>query len=314
MSDTPSVSVIIPTRDCLPWLPGAIRSIGSAPDIEIIVFDDGSSDGTPAWLAEAALADPRIVVMRGNGIGPAKARNRAIAAARAPLLAFLDADDRWLPGKLDIQLAAHRTWPEIALSFTDYRHVTEDPADLGPCFAYWPRFNALATGQDRPFVLGGDALARIYAEPVIGTSTVIARTDLVRAIGGFVEDLPSSEDWDLWLRLISRGQAACVPTVLMDYLMHRPGSETRNLRTRVLALRIIGARHHTAAAAISRTATRVFASRLLAAEAEIAHAEGNDIRSAALSAAAFLRAPSKRALRETLGATRRALRSRFSRS
>ena len=314
MSDTPSVSVIIPTRDCLPWLPPAIHSIGSAPDIEIIVFDDGSSDGTSAWLANAAQSDSRIVVMRGNGIGPAKARNRAIAAARAPLLAFLDADDRWLPGKLDIQLAAHRKWPEIALSFTDYRHVTEDGKDLGPCFAYWPRFNALAGEQAHPFVLGGDALARIYAEPVIGTSTVIARTDLVRSVGGFIEDLPSSEDWDLWLRLISQGQAVCVPSVLMDYMMHRPGSETRNLRTRVLAMRIIGARYHAAVAAISRGATRVFASRVLAAEAEIAHVEGKDLRAAALSAAAFLRAPSKRALREVLGATRRAVCSRCGRS
>lgn len=307
MPDTPSVSVIIPTRDCLRWLPGAIRSIGSAPDIEIIVFDDGSSDGTSAWLAEAAQSDARIVTMLGTGIGPAKARNLAIAAARAPLLAFLDADDRWLGEKLDLQLATHRKWPEIALSFTDYRHVTELGEDRGPCFAYWPRFHAIARRQARPFVLGGDAMARIYAEPVIGTSTVIARTDLVRAAGGFAEDLPSSEDWDLWLRLASRGQIVCVPTILMDYLMHRPGSETRNLRTRVLAMRIIGARHRAAASAISRHAVRVFGSRLLAAEAEIAHAEGHDARAAWMFLTAFLRAPSGRALRDALGAARRAV-------
>ena len=129
MPDMPLASVIIPTRDCIAWLPGAILSIGPNPDIEIIVFNDGSTDGTREWLAEAARADRRIVVMEGTGIGPSKARNAAIEAARAPLLAFLDADDRWYPGKLEQQIALHRRFPEASFSFTDYRHVTGDGED-----------------------------------------------------------------------------------------------------------------------------------------------------------------------------------------
>jgi glycosyltransferase involved in cell wall biosynthesis len=302
MPHTPAVSVIMPTHNCLPWLPQAIASVGQLPDVEIIVFDDGSSDGTQAWLTDAARSDPRIVVLNGTGFGPAKARNLAIAAARAPLLAFLDADDRWYPGKLELQLALHRAWPEAGFSFTDYRHVTPDGTDLGGCFAYWPRFHARIKGRTEPFALGGDALAQIFAEHVVGTSAVVARTDLVRAEGGFSEDLPSSEDWDLWLRLAQRSQVMCVPRVLTDYLMHRPGNVTGKTRARLLAVRMISARHEAAVRAISRGAVRVFAARMLEARAEIAESGGKRGRAIAFRMVAVARDPSRRAARGLLRA------------
>lgn len=306
MPAMPLASVIIPTRDCIAWLPGAILSIGPNPDIEIIVFNDGSTDGTREWLDEAARTDRRIVVMEGTGIGPSKARNAAIEAARAPLVAFLDADDRWYPGKLEQQIALHRRFPEASFSFTDYRHVTGDGEDRGPCFAYWPCFRALAAGKTEPFALGGDAVARIFAENVVGTSTVVARTDLVRALNGFSGDLPSSEDWDLWLRLAQRGPVLCVPQIQMDYLMHRPGNMTNHLRARALSMRMIAARHEAAVRAQSGGAIRVFATRMDEAEAEIAQRDGNHGRALLLRLRAFARSPSGRGGREFLGALKRA--------
>lgn len=307
MADTPVVSVIIPTRNCLHWLPQAIASIGPFPDAEIIVFDDGSTDGTRDWLVAAAHADRRLVLMQGTGIGPAKARNRAIAAARAPLLAFLDADDQWYPGKLEAQLALHQAWPETSFSFTDYRHVTETGEDRGTCFAFWPRFRGRYGQRSQPFALGGDAIAQLFAENVVGTSTVMARTDFVRAENGFADDLPSSEDWDLWLRLTRRGQVMCIPQVMADYLMHRPGNATGNLRARALAMRIIGGRHEAAVRKLSHAATRSFRSRILEANAEIARANGCRCRCIRLRLAAFVTAPSRRGAGELLGAMRAAV-------
>lgn len=301
MFDPPVVTVVIPTRNCLPWLPRAIASAGPRADIEIVVFDDGSSDGTAEWLRAAVQADPRILILEGNGIGPSNARNRAIGVARAPLIAFLDADDLWYPGKLEAQLDLHRQFPELAFSFTDYRHITGSGEDRGACFDYWPRFRALVDGRRDPFPLGGGGLAHLFAENVVGTSTVMVRTDLLRALGGFCGKLPSSEDWDLWLRLARRGPVACVPQVMADYLMHRPGNVSAKQRSRVLAMRMIGARHRGAVRAISRAAVHCFSARVLEAEAEIAQARGARLRAAGLRMAAFAHAPSRRAAREVLG-------------
>lgn len=142
MTDTPAISVVIPTRNARRWLAQSIASIGGDAGVEVIVVDDGSSDGTDAFLAKLAAADPRIVVLPGAGRGAAAARNRAIAAARAPLVAFLDADDRWRLDKLRIQAALHAAQPEIGFSFTDYRHRKPDGRLGGGCFAFWPGFAA----------------------------------------------------------------------------------------------------------------------------------------------------------------------------
>ena len=101
-STKPVVSVIIPTRDCLPYLPTAIASVEAqtVAGVEILVIDDGSSDGSAEWLRAKQRSSPWLTLIEGFGDGPNTARNRGIEAAAAPLLAFLDADDSWLPGKL----------------------------------------------------------------------------------------------------------------------------------------------------------------------------------------------------------------------
>ncbi len=306
----PVVSVIIPTHNCLKWLPGAIESIGPRQDIEIIVFDDASTDGTAEWLEKAASQDARLVAMRGLGVGPSKARNQAIAIARAPLLAFLDADDRWYPGKLAVQLALHAQWPEVGFSFTNYRHVTEVGEDRGTCFEYWRRFRRRAKLNSAPFALGGDAMAQLFAENVVGTSTVVVQTALMRSLGGLSEDLPSSEDWDMWLRLAQRAPVMCVPDVFVDYMLHRAGSETGKMRARALATRMIGARHQDAVRKVSGAAVRVFMSRLMEADAEIAQKTGEPLGDLGCRIAAWFWAPSRRTTRELVGALGRAVRRR----
>ena len=172
------------------------------------MVDDGSTDGTAELLERLCAADPRLRVLLGPCRGPSAARNHALGQVRAPLIAFLDADDRWRLDKLEAQLALHAAHPGIGFSFTDYRHVTVDGEDRGPCLGFWPRFAARHAGRDEPFLLGPDALAQLYAENVVGTSTVIVRTALLRELGGFYDRLGSAEDWDLWLRLAARAVGA----------------------------------------------------------------------------------------------------------
>ncbi len=301
MIDRPEVSVIIPTRDALQWLPAAVASIGPNPAVEILVVDDGSTDGTLAWLGELAVSDPRVRFMHGSHTGPSRARNLAIGAAQAPLVAFLDADDRWLPGKLDAQLALHRAHPEIGFSFTDYRHITTDNQDRGGCFSFWPRFAARYGSATESFLLDR-AVSTLYAENVVGTSTVVARTDLLQQLGGFNTGLSSAEDWDLWLSLAEHAPVGVVPRVLADYLMHRPGNLTHRMDLRVMAMRLIGERHRSKALAEDPTADSGLKARICAARAEIAEAGGQRLRSVALRVQALALQPTRRAACDLVGA------------
>ncbi|MBX9748898.1 MAG: glycosyltransferase [Roseococcus sp.] len=301
MTETPRVSIIIPTRNAAGWLARAIFSIGPMAEAEILVVDDGSTDSTPGLLAQFAEHDPRLRLLVGIGEGASAARNLAIGAARAPLIAFLDADDRWRLGKLEAQLAFHEAHPEMGFSFTDYRHVTATREDRGPCFAYWPRFAASLAGRETPFLVAA-APATLLAENVVGTSTVMVRTDLLRAAGGFDRNMSQSEDWDLWLRLAALAPVGCLPQVLTEYTMHRPGNLSGERSARLDAMRIIARRHGPAAQRLDPSALRSCAARLLVASAEAAAADGARLKAAALHLGAALRQPARRHFREAAAA------------
>lgn len=303
MGRPPVVSIVVPTRDALAWLPSAIDSIGPRPDVEILVVDDRSKDGTLAWLADRAASDPRVRILHGAHGGPSRARNLAIRVARAPLIAFLDADDRWLPGKLDAQLALHRAHPDIGFSFTDYRHVTVTGENRGGCFAKCPRFASRLNGALAPFILERP-VATIFAENVVGTSTVMARIDLLIEVGCFSTGLTSAEDWDLWLMLAQRAPVGVVPDILAEYTIHRPGNATGRMDMRVMAMALIAERYREAALAEDPTAESGFKARMFAARAEIAEAGGQKIRSVILRLKALASQPTRRAVCDVVGAIR----------
>lgn len=305
MPDRPVVSVIIPSRDCLAHLPDAIASVGRGVDAEIIVLDDDSVDGSRDWLTQAARSDKRLRVLVGPGAGPAKARNLAIGVARGAFLAFLDAEDRWHAGKLEAQLALHLANPDLAFSFTDYRDVGQDGAVLPGGLAAWPCFHGRHAARTMGFVLQDDALAQIYAEPVVVTSTVMARADMVRHLGGFDPSLPATEDWDLWLRLAGRGKIGCVPVVLADNLVRPAAAPT--LRGRVIGMRMIAARHAAAAERLDPRSARNFTARLLALDADVAAAADRRWRAVWLRTKAWWQTPSTMLMREAVLALRDAM-------
>jgi len=203
----PLVSVIMPIRDGERFLQEAIDSVlaQTFADFEIIAIDDGSSDSTPAILAEAARRDPRVTVVRQAPTGLVDALNRGIAATRGPFIARLDADDVSLPARLARQIEAMRSDTSLGLLGSYAEEIDENGRALvirKPPLSHESLVDALEQGN--PFI----------------HSTILVRTDLVRACGGFRAAFAGAEDYDLWLRIAERSRIGNLPETLVRYRVH----------------------------------------------------------------------------------------------
>jgi|SRR5580658_1511295 glycosyltransferase involved in cell wall biosynthesis len=296
----PRLSVIIPTRDCLSYLPAAIASVRRQDlgPVEIIVVDDGSTDETPQWLAAEAARDPAIrpIYRPRLGLGPGAARNAALAVAQAPILACLDADDTWRPDAVLERLELHEARPQIVLSFADYDSVGADGARLGTAFAYWPRFRRWLDGRTGLLPLGEQALAMLYLENVVGTSTVLLARAALLAEGGFWTEHRVSSDWEMWLRLARRGEIWCSTRVAADYLV-RENSVSRDLGAVLAAMRAIQAKYAAEAAVQNPAAPRIARAELAIVEATEARMKGETFQALRRHLAALLQDPSLRTAR-----------------
>jgi glycosyltransferase involved in cell wall biosynthesis len=293
----PVVSVIMPTYNCLAYLPPALDSVLMQPvdDVEILVVDDGSTDGSSLWLQQAAEKAPGLRVLRTPNLGPAGARNRAIEEARGQLIAFIDADDLWSACKLTAQVRFHQQCPDVVLSFGDYRQVDEAGSDLGNGFSAWERFRRIARGG-AGYRLLPRAAAALFAENPVGTSTVMVRRDIVQRVGGFDQSLPSAEDWDLWLRLAMQGGVGFTGDSTATYRV-RADSETSKSDARFAALDIIYRRYAAMAAAADPSAPRIARARFAAARAQHLRDLDRHGRSLIQHLRAFTIHPNRQALR-----------------
>lgn len=224
----PHVSVIIPAYNAEAFI---VETVNSAlnqtyQDLEIIVVDDGSKDGTVAALE--AFGSGIRVHQQPNG-GVARARNTGVALATGSWIAFLDADDLWLPDKLERQLASS-TAPMI---FTD-RFNIGSRGDL-------PELQSDVTPMH-----GGDLFVALMRQGNFITNTsVVMRRALFEQMGGFYTGLNGTEDWDLWIRIAEAHAIGFVPEPLVRYRFHagglsrnfaRMGRERMQVITRALAL------------------------------------------------------------------------------
>lgn len=223
----PAVSVVLPTRDRRQRLQIALRSaLGQRQvELEVIVVDDGSTDGTDELVA--AVDDPRLRLIRNQSSeGVSAARNKGVANARGEWLAFLDDDDLWAPDKLRHQL--------VALEAT------------GRGWAYGG--DVIMDPQHR--VLGGSpppppeevvaALERYDAVPG-GSSSVVASAELLEHVGPFDPGLATSEDWDMWIRMGRAGLPACVSRPVVAISVY--GGRSPMMPGMLRDLRVIEQRH-----------------------------------------------------------------------
>lgn len=212
-----TVSVIIPSYNCLAYLPKAIASIfqQDRSDVEIIIVNDNSTDGTAEYLDTLSQQQACVKVITTTGVGAAGARNIAIEQAAGEYIAFLDADDYWYPEKLTTQLALHQSNPDVAMSFTNYDHVDEQYHYIVDCFGYWNQFTEVTT----PSYYIKQPLALVLAHNVVGTSTVMVKSSVFKTVGLFDIEMSYCEDWQLWLKICEHFEVATLTKSYTSYLM-----------------------------------------------------------------------------------------------
>ncbi len=224
MNDSLSVSVIIPTYNRAHLIGRAVRSVLAAvePGDEVIVVDDGSTDGTAELLR--SFGD-RIRCLRGPHRGCGAARNAGIAAARNPLVAFNDSDDEWAADKLRLQRALLHARPDLVFCFSDFGLRDEDGCETPRGLFGWHSdsrpweeilgpgrlFSSLAPlppGRPDFRVHIGDLYPTMLRSNYVASQSVLVRLERAGDALAFPEDLVIHEDYQCWARLARLGRVA----------------------------------------------------------------------------------------------------------
>lgn len=217
MKIDPLVSVVLPTHDRLAYLREAVDSVfaQTVGDWELILADDGSTDGTVEWAR--TLDDPRVrLIELPRTANPAFVRNRALEAARGRWVAFLDSDDAWAPDKLEAQLAALRDAPGARWSYGDCEimDVRGDPVSRERFRSWLP-------------ISGRITLPLLAYRAQVSCPSVMVERALLAEVGPFDEGLPKCEDFEMWLRLAEVAECVAVPGRRVRVRLHW-GSSTRD--------------------------------------------------------------------------------------
>jgi glycosyltransferase involved in cell wall biosynthesis len=197
------VSVIIPLYNKVRHVQRTIDAVlgQTHGDFELIVVDDGSTDGSADVVRRCA--DPRVRLVVQENAGVSAARNRGATEAQSELVAFLDADDQWLPDFLETVLRLQDRFPHAAIWATAYSVVGFEGKPLQPAFS----------GTDVTSPEGGliDYFRAAYQWTPMNSSTVMIRKNALMEVGGFPVELRCSEDRDTWIRLALRFPIAWSP-------------------------------------------------------------------------------------------------------
>lgn len=235
MSVSEKISVVIPCFNAERYLAAAIRSVLAQdwPDLEILVIDDGSSDRSAELVADTF---PGVKLLRQANQGVAAARNNGIRQAQGEWIAFLDADDIWLPGKLQAQCEILAATPAARLSYTAWQVWTSSEPSPPP--EYLASLLSQSDDQQRWSGATGWIYPQLLLDCVVWTSTVLAHRSVFSEVGQFDPGLRIGEDWDLWLRASRATQILRVPRPYALYRMHSTsttkGAPDRNYRSIVV--------------------------------------------------------------------------------
>lgn len=207
MSVQPKVTVIMPVFNASSTLTQALNSVlwQGYEGLEVIVVDDGSTDDSCHILS--TFGDS-IRVLHQRQQGPAAARNLALQQAQGDYIAFLDADDVWLPGKLLMQVAYLQAHPDVSAVFGRFLRWEAQPSDgqfaQPPARAAYEEAASRWHQQPAPFkttALQGDLYADLLLDSVVHIITAVVRKSALDEVQGFDAGLNTGSDYDFWLRL-----------------------------------------------------------------------------------------------------------------
>jgi glycosyltransferase involved in cell wall biosynthesis len=184
-ADIFSISVVLATYNRRPLLDRAISSVlrQTAPPLEIIMIDDGSSDDTDPYIRKNF---PSIRYTWQQNQGVSAARNQGIRQSKGEWIAFLDSDDEWLPKKLENQIIALQKQPQFRICHTN---------------EIWIRRGKRVNPHKKHAKSGGDIFERCLPLCIISPSSVLIHRSIFKEYGVFDTSLPVCEDYDLWLRI-----------------------------------------------------------------------------------------------------------------
>jgi len=245
----PKVSVVMPVYNCEDLIAPTVRSVlaQTEKDFELVVMDDGSTDGTLNVLRRLAREDRRIQLHTQPNSGlPAIARNAALSHASGQYICFLDGDDLYHPDKLKRQLSVFEQYPDVSLVFHEVKLFASDPQEEGETY-YARRTDFLQRAKDylRPvgettYLCHLDFYNFMSIEiNVLHTSSVLFRRTLLDKEKVWFPEIELGEDTDLWFRLAKGRRLAYIDEAL-SYYRQRPGSmstvEERAARMMVIVM------------------------------------------------------------------------------
>lgn len=233
----PRITVLMPVYNAEAYLQEALDSIGAQTygDFELLVVDDGSTDGSPDILARHAARDPRLVVLRQANGGVSAALNAGLAAARGSYIARMDADDRMAPERLARQLAFLERQPALGFCASGLAMIDA----RGRVFATHVH-GPTSLAQLDAMLERGDPLT--YTHP-----TVMLRADALRALagGGYLRGFEPCEDMELFGRLILAGRPGLViPEPLLAYRVHGASISGSKIARQMLTQEFVRARFY----------------------------------------------------------------------
>jgi glycosyltransferase involved in cell wall biosynthesis len=200
-----TVSVVLPVRNGERFVREAIESIlrQTYADLEVVVVDDGSTDGTVEVVT--SLGDDRLRALRQEAAGLVVALQRGVAEARAAFVARMDADDVSEPERIERQVELLRLRPRAGMVATWVAVIDEDGREV--------RHEVLPEAHE-------DLVRRLLLRNPFQHGSVLMRRDALEEVGGYRADYGANEDYDLWRRLARSWELACVPEVLYRYRVH----------------------------------------------------------------------------------------------
>jgi glycosyltransferase involved in cell wall biosynthesis len=217
--------VVIATYNYARYLRAAVESAlrQTFTSFEVVIVDDGSTDATPR-VARPLLADTRVRYYRTGHSGVAAAKNVGVDLSRAPLVAFLDADDTWMPVKLARQVALFRADPGLGVAYSRRWLIDEDGRRLE---------------YEQPPLFRGRVLDELFRTNFVCFSSAMVRRDVLGEAGPFDEGLALAVDYDLWLRVALRHRFDYVDEPLVEYRTGHANLSSRTEERLATALRVM---------------------------------------------------------------------------